>query len=243
MDKSAFNIYKENCNKIATINEQSNQLYEEYKRVDAEYDARFREFDRQIEELRKQNSEIAETNFIFSFGEVLEEITKVAAKYGYETPYFLVDCKVLIENYGIHPEKARTLESCRNWIKNSHNDKINCRIVVRKNFDDRKKGEFEFRYAKYDLDFDMPMCDGSTLQDNLNASAEFTTKYNGLDSNYYTILKLNDGAIYNFPIAINLMEYANKNTEQDCGVIYEAFANLLERRNAENENGNRENNS
>ena len=237
MDKELAKKYKENSEEIAKIAAQAKKLESEINMLMSKQ----RDLYISRGQLERENHDIAKENYVFSFGELAAEIISISKSLGYRVdPEIVAYVSATIWNSGWQRAKAKSVEECREYLEDNKHEfyrkYASIRLIIRR----PKYGtgpDYCFEIAKK-LDFDMPMCDGSKLQDNLHTLVEF----DDLQGCYYTKLLLNDGAAEKIPVVIDPTNYP-KDEANGNNIVFEAFANLIERRNAENESGIKEKNS
>ena len=237
MDKELAKKYKDNEIELAVLETRRIGLDFELARMEAQKT----ELLEKVNMLKQTNHKSAKENYIFSFGELAAEIISISKSLGYRVdPEIVAYVSATIWNSGKRRAKAKSVEECCEYLEDNKHEfyrkYASIRLIIRKPAYG-KCPDYCFEIAKK-LDFDMPMCDGSKLQDKLFTIVEF----DDLQGCYYTKLLLNDGAAEKIPVVIDPTNYP-KDEANGNNIVFEAFANLIERRNAENESGIKEKNS
>ena len=226
--------YEQNREEIARLEKIQNEADEAFKKMRAEHEAKKEELFNAIKYLKRQNHKIAEKNYTFSLGEILEETKKVAKSYGFCAPVFSVNVSTTIWNTGKSYALAKSVKDCRNWLENCENRAYLEDAVVRvniENFNYNRAKEYWFSFSKK-LDFDMLMCDGSKLIDNLYSQVDF----DDVQGYYNTKLLLKEDSKREFPLIIDPTNYPNCSLDVfNNEFVADVFANLMAKREQEAE--------
>lgn len=221
--------YEENDAEILKIAELEKEEREVFAKLKLEYSQKIKELLKQKEALKAENKGISKEFYVFSYGEVLEEISKVAREHGYSEPDRVVAISATVWNSG--KRFPRTVEGCRKYLEDPENkyyaENACVYMIVNRSGLDSKKDYFCFKGARR-LNFDMVLCDGSRLEDNLYTRLG----YDDVQGCYYTDIFLKDEAKKQLPVTIDPTNYP-RDEGYDNKVVFEAFENLRSRRDAE----------
>lgn len=231
--------YKDNNEKISKIESLEKELKASYDDIIEQFESKKKELVALKNNLKHENHDIAEKNFIFSSGEVINEIRRVAKEHGYSEPIVEVKVSTTVWNSSRTPV-AKSVRGCRKWLESPEhliylNKSYISVKVERDNYNDRDDDYFEFIYRK-GLDFDMVLTDGSKLEDNLRTEVD----YDDFQGEYHTdLLFKNNNSKNLIPIVIDptnecLAFYNHKFYSND--IVFEALYNLMYEREKAEEN-------
>ena len=228
--------YEQNREEIARLEKIQNEADVAFNKIKAEYEANKEELSGALNFLKRQNHKIAEENYTFSLGEIWEETKNVAKSYGCSNPVAEVYINATIWNTGKLRRLAKSVEDCRKWLENVDNKFYfnNAAIYVaveNENFVNTK--EYRVMFTKK-LNFDMLMCNGSKLIDNLYSQVDF----DDVQGCYNTRLFLKKSAYNNFPVIIDPTNFPRLQSDAfNNEFIAEVFENLMAKRQQEVEAG------
>ena len=232
MDKSIEKIYQENAALIKEIEDAEQREREKFYQIEASYKSKLENLAKRKTELIIDNNKIANKKYVFSFEDVISEIKRLARLNGYSTP----DVHVRISTT-IWSRRHLSVKKCREWLENPDNeyylDHSRISIVVRCSEEDKDKPNFCFDYS-IPLDFDMKLCDGTILEDNLTSQL----CYDDIQGEYYIELLMPNRAKNNLPIVVDTTRFEQFNMYKNKFVL-EALQNLQARNNSyKNHNSN-----
>lgn len=222
MERNVVNNYNENIAEIERIENLDKELDARFKKLTERYNQLKKEYAEQIKSLRHKNFQIARENYTFSFEEVFSEFRKVAKEHGLPDLKVKVGISSTIWNSG---RIKRTLKSCRKYLADPDNKYYANNSYIYIEVLDKDGPAKKFYFDKWlKLNFDMKLCDGSKLENNLNTQLG----YDDVQGCYYTDLVLKDEAKKYLPITIDITNYIKSNPNEE--LVNEALRNLQAKR-------------